>query len=224
MVALAALVLATTLVASSRTGFFRVRGVEVEGNARLSRAAVIRLAGITPSTNAVWLDEGTVEERLEENAWIARAWVRVDLPWSVHVRVVERTPVAMVESGTTTVLVAGDGTVLGSARSRRGLPTIQAPPAWIRLGTPTSVVEAARALAALDPDVLSKVLRLQITPMSTLEIVLRKGVRVSYGAGRSFEDKARAITAVLAWADEEGERLRAITVSAPSAPSVAFAS
>lgn len=221
-IAAAAILLPVVIVVVSRTGLFDVRDMVVEGNNRLSRAAVVRLSGINPSTNAVWLDEGRVEERLEENDWIAQASVRVDLPWSVHVHVVERSPVAVVEAGSMRAVVAGDGTVLASARERRGLPTIQTPPGWIHAGSRVSFVGAARALVAMDPQVLAAVNRVRVTPMGTLEIVLRAGVKVAYGAARSFEGKAEAIGEVLAWADEQGERLRMISVSAPSAPAVAL--
>jgi cell division protein FtsQ len=213
-----ALALGAGLVALTRTGAFAVRTIEVRGADHLTRAVVVGLSGITEETNALWLDEGVVESRLEEDAWIADARVSVTLPWTVNVWILERTPVAVVDGGTTRYLLAGDGSVLGSAGRERGLTTIQVPPAWIRVQVGSSVAGAARALDALDERIRGEVRRVVITPQSSLEIVLRDGLRISYGQARSFEDKAAAIAQVLLWAERSGESLRAIDVSAPGAP------
>ncbi len=59
------------------------------------RPQIVRIAGVSNATNALWLDEGVVERRLEAEPWIADADVRVTLPLTVEIAVHERSPVAV---------------------------------------------------------------------------------------------------------------------------------
>jgi cell division protein FtsQ len=212
--------LAVALLAMTRSSLFHVRDIEVEGNHALSRAELIRRTGITAATNAMWLDEGSVERSLLAEPWIARVEVRVSLPWTVHISIIERTPVAVIRQAAGFLLVAGDGTALGTSARPGGLPLIQTPPASVAEGRAPMLEGSARALGALAPQLRSRVRRVTVAASSTLEIFLDDGVRISYGTADLFVRKAIAIRDVLAWADSEGEHLRAMDVSVPSAPAV----
>jgi cell division protein FtsQ len=214
-----AIVLAAVGLAVTRSHWFHVRSIDVADADHLSRAQIVRLSGITKHDNAVWLDESTAEARLTESPWVAFADVRVDLPWTVTITVTERSPIAILERGTSDVLVAGDGTLLGSAQGA-DLPSIEAPPAWIGSVPSPPVAGVARALAALDPDVRDMVRRIDTSSPSGLELFLSDGLRISYGSARAFADKAIAIADVLAWMQTTGEKIRFLDVSAPSAPAV----
>ncbi len=216
----AAVVLALGGLALTRTGMFHVRSVDVGGNVHLSRAEVVRLAGVTTRSNAIWLDEGAARARLEQDPWVARAEVEVSLPWTVHVTIVERTPVATMDRGAGPLLVAGDGTVLGVATRTRGLAIIVTPPSWVAGVEQVDLQGAARALGSLEPAILERVHRVELDPVKGLSLVLKDGVRVSFGSARSLDQKARALVDVLAWAEQMGERVRSIDVTAPTAPAV----
>jgi cell division protein FtsQ len=216
----AVLVLAGGLAALTRTGVFHVRNVEVVGAEHLSRAQVVELTGITDATDAVWLDEGEVEARLEQNAWIADASVTVTLPWTVEVNVVERLPVAVVQGDLGTMLVGDDGAVLGAVAQRAGLPLIHVPPIRLHLGSRVGIEGAARALAALGPEIVPLVRRVEVDVDGSLEMILRDGLRIAYGRPGSFERKADAIADALRWADDAGERVRTLNVLAPGAPAL----
>jgi cell division protein FtsQ len=215
-----AVALAAALFAITRSSLFHVRDIEIEGAHTLSRAELVRHTGITAATNAIWLDEGSVERRLLAEPWIARVEVRVSLPWTVHISITERTPVAVIRQASVFLLVAGDGTALGTAARPGGLPLIQTPPVPVAEGRTPVLEGSARALGALGPQLRSRVRRVVVAASSTLEIFLDDGVKISYGMPDLFVRKADAIRDVLAWAGSEGERLRAIDVSAPSAPGV----
>jgi cell division protein FtsQ len=221
--ALAALVLAVAGIALSRSGLFGVRTVTVRGNEHLSAEQVLRRSGLTEGLNAVWMDEAAVEEELEEDPWVQQASVMVDLPWTVHVSVVEREPIAIVQTPTGSALVAGDGTVLGPVRRPRRTTLITAPPPWLRTGAVGDLSGAARALGALAPELRARVERVEITVEGTLEMVLGDGTRISYGVPSGFVPKAAAIDEVLTWAEGSGERVRTISVVAPRAPAVTLA-
>jgi len=216
----AVLALAAALVGVTRTGLFRVREVEVQGGGHLSQAQVLRLASIAETSNAVWLDEGEVEARLEQNVWIADASVTVTLPWTVVVEVVERSPVAVLPGDLGPTLVGDDGSLLGPAPHPRRLPTIDVPPARLHLGSHAGVEGAARVLAALSEEVRGLLRRVEVGSDASLELVLRDGLRIAYGAPEAVDRKASAIAQVLRWAEDSRETVRALNVVAPGAPAV----
>lgn len=218
-IAMASVVLVAAGLAATRTGLFRVRGLEVEGGSHRSRDQIARLSGVTERDNAIWLDETAVEARLLRDPWIGRAEVRVDLPWSVKITVTERSPVAVSRLGTEATLVAADGTILGPGRGA-GLPVVDAPPAWVDPGGNRAIGEAARALAALDPMLRSKVRRVTIGDTRGLELLLTDGLRVRFGPPGAYAAKARVLGEVVTWIEGSDERIREIDVSAPSAPVV----
>jgi hypothetical protein len=134
----------------------------------------------------------------------------------------ERVPVAVVDGGFGAMLLAGDGTLLGPAERGRRLPIVHAPPAWLRVGPDEGLEGAARTLSALAVGVRTRVQRLEIAPDGALEIVLRDGMRIAFGAPEAFGAKARAIAEALDWADAAGEAVRTIDVIAPGTPAVSL--
>jgi len=218
-VAGAVILLAVAALVLTRSGVFHVRSVEVDGATHLSRAEVVRLSGITRSDNAIWLDERAIEARLTENPWVANADVHIDLPWTVTVTVTERSPIAIVDRGSTEVLIAADGTLLGLGR-RAGLPVIEVPPTWIVSAGRVPLRGIARALEAMPSDLRAMVHRVDTGSSRGLELFLSEGLRISYGSARAFDQKANAIVDVLAWIEATGEQVRSADVSAPSAPAV----
>ena len=109
LIAVGSIVLLIGGVAASRSSVFDVRRIEVTGTDHLHRPQIVRIAGVSNATNALWLDEGVVERRLEAEPWIADADVRVTLPLTVEIAVHERSPVAVAQ-GAVTSLMAADGT------------------------------------------------------------------------------------------------------------------
>lgn len=206
---------------ASRTSVFDVRGIEVSGRDHLHRPRIVRIAGVSNATNALWLDEGEAERRLEAEPWIADADVRVTLPLTVEIVVHERAPVA-VARGTATSLMAADGTVLGSGKVPRGLPVIELGGAGSVEGIRPSPVGAARALGAMGPALRAQVARVRVLLDGTLEIRLRGGTTVRFGTPEDAERKAETIGRVLAWAGSEGTPLRTISVVSALAPAATF--
>ncbi|OIP31661.1 MAG: hypothetical protein AUK47_22090 [Deltaproteobacteria bacterium CG2_30_63_29] len=73
------------------SGYFAPKNLELEGNLRLSREAIVALAGLEEqSLNLFDLDEEAIEEALEAQPWIESASVETSLPDTVRIRVVER--------------------------------------------------------------------------------------------------------------------------------------
>ena len=221
LIALGSVALAIGGVTASRSSAFDVRGIEVSGNDHLHRPQVVRIAGITDATNALWLDESEAERRLEAEPWIADADVRVTFPLDVEIAVRERTPVALAE-GAVTSLMAADGTALGSGTVARGLPVIELGAAGRVEGVRPSPVGAARVLGAMTPTLRAQVTRVRVLLDGTLEIRLRDGPSVSFGTPDDAQRKAMTINRMLLWARTQGTPLRTLSVVAALAPAATF--
>lgn len=219
----AGVVLSTLLFVASRSTLLRVRRLEVSGASHLASGDVVRLSGISDTTNVLWFDPSGIEQRLEANPWIARAIVSRALPWTIRIAVVERRPVAVVREGEGPVLVAGDGTVLGTAEADHRLPAIVLPPGSSSKGANPVYGGAARAVAVLDATVRPRILRTVVTADGTLRMRLAGGVRISYGTPTRLEAKAEAVRRILRWARAEGASLATVDVSSPDAPAATLA-
>jgi len=214
----------------SRSSWFHVRRIQIAGADHLTRADVLRIAGISSSSNALWLDEVLAEERLEANPWVARADVQRVFPVTVRITVSERTAVAVASDGVHTVLLAGDGTPLGtgatmlaSRRLSKGLPDIELLPAGTVEGSAPSPVGAARALGAMAPALRDLVKDVSVLSNGSLVLSFRGGETVLFGGPEQLFAKARAIERMFAWASWAGERIVRLSVVAPTAPSALFA-
>ena len=222
LIAVGSVVLLIGGVAASRSSVFDVRRIEVSGADHLHRPEIVRIAGVSNATNALWLDEGVVERRLEAEPWIADADVRVTLPLTVEIAVHERSPVAVAQ-GAVTSLMAADGTALGSGRVPRGLPMIELGRAGPVEGIRPSPVGAARALGAMAPALRAQVARVRVLLDGSLELRLRGGPTVRFGTPEDAERKAVTIQRMLAWAGSEGTPLRTLSVVSALAPAATLA-
>jgi cell division protein FtsQ len=78
--------------------FFRVRAVEVEGAHYVAAGDVVSRLHVDTSAS-VWSELGPLEARVQRLPGIRDVTVRRKLPSTLVVRIVERTPVALVSSG-----------------------------------------------------------------------------------------------------------------------------
>jgi cell division protein FtsQ len=179
---------------------------------------VVRLAGVSTSTDLLSLDGAALAARLEASPWVASATVERDLPSTLRITVVERAPVIAVPLHGAYRLLAGDGTSLGTARRRPTLPI-----ASFRSGVDESAaaVDAAAAVAPMRAGARRDVVRVVVRADTTVELTLRGGVTVVYGSAADAVAKARALAAVLDWLRRENAAASSIDVSTPAAPVVA---
>ena len=210
-------------VGVSRTPLFAARDIQVRGGAHVPRARLVELAGISGSTNVLWLDEAAVERRLESEPWVARTDVVAEFPSTIRISVTERTAVAVASDGVRGTLMAGDGTPLAVADRDPDLPVIRFAASGSVDGPAPDPVGAARALGAMSPALRDRVGRVLVQLDGTLEIRIEDGPIVRYGAPSDPEAKARAIWRMLGWARAQGERILRLTVTTPRAPAAILA-
>jgi cell division protein FtsQ len=221
VIAAAVAIVASSLVVS-RSSLLHLRHLELVGTTSLTRAEVVRLAGLSSSTNVLWFDPGAVERRLESYPWVATATVSRRLPGTIRISVVERAPVAMIRDERGFTVVATDGVALSTMEADPSLPEIVVlNGSSVRWGNAEAGAAAARAIAGLDggrrPAVVRAVIR-----AGTLTVVLDGGTRVEFGEPIGIEAKAAAARRILRWATTRRAPVGRVNVIAPDSPTVAF--
>lgn len=201
-----------------RSPYFAAEHVSVEGAVRLTAGRVLRIGGVEPGQNVVTLDTDAAERRLEADPWIASASVTTDLPDTIIVRITERVAVAAVETSQGWEVVAADGVVVATRATAPRLPTITSVLPGDDPSTP-----GARALGAMGPGLRADIETLTVGADGLARLVMGDGVTVSYGNLEEAAEKAQALAAVLAWAEEEGVHVQGIDVSVPGAPTARLA-
>ncbi len=105
LVALMALVLAISALfvagyaAVTRASYFETHAIQVSGNQRLSRQAVLIQSGIAPGDNMLAVNLRLVRKRLLAHPWIEAARVAREIPETIIIEVKEHTPLAVVDMG-----------------------------------------------------------------------------------------------------------------------------
>lgn len=220
VIAAAMVIVATSLVVS-RSSLLHLRHLEVVGTTSLTRAEVVRLAGLSSSTNVLWFDPGAVERRLESDPWVATATVSRRLPATIRISVVERAPVAMIRDERGFTVVATDGVALSTVAADPALPEIVAG-STSRWGNAQARAAAARAIAGLDGGGRPAVIR-AVVWAGTLTVKLDGGTRVEFGEPIGIEAKAAAARRILLWASLQRASVARVNVIAPDSPTATFA-
>jgi cell division protein FtsQ len=219
---LVVMVLGSLGFAATRGPLFHADTIRVRGLEQLPRADVLRIAGISPTTNVFTLNAPAAERRLEALPWIADVTITKHLPTTVVVDIHEHVAVAITDSAGVPRLVAEDGSLLDVAGGLTVLPRIVAaddatdelPIQWVE--------GAARAVAAMDVALRSQIAQVSVMADGELQVDLRSGAAVAYGPAEELAAKAEALRAVLRWAARQGESVLSADVRVPATPSARF--
>jgi cell division protein FtsQ len=76
-----------------------INNIELEGAKRLSRSLVLEQSEVGPGASLLAIRPGQVERALMSHPWIAKAEVSRKWPQSLHLKIQERDPVALVQFG-----------------------------------------------------------------------------------------------------------------------------
>ncbi|MCU1369266.1 MAG: ftsQ [Ilumatobacteraceae bacterium] len=190
--------------------------VEVRGTSRTERAEAVEAAGIASGSAMVGVDAPAVEGRLEALPWVERATVSRSWPGTVEIAVVERTPVAVVGTGSDAVQVDGDGRVLGPVTDT-DLPVLGGDGAVAGRSLSPTQRWVVAAVADLPDDLRSEVAAASATPAG-IRLTLHDGIDVRWGDSRQSTAKADAVRVLLDQADRT--TIDTIDVSVPRAATV----
>src|ERR671930_544801 len=212
---LAAAGLAAASIVITASPVFRAKTIEVVGNHRLPDARIIREAGLHRGTNVFWFHGSTAERRLGRDPWLASASVSRRLPSTIRIAVKERHPASRVQVGSTWLLVATDGVVLGFTTHPPPVPSLPAAGSLRLGGRSPDLAAPARVAAGLDPWVRSRVASLHPSGDGELVLELSSGTRVLFGRPTDVLAKDRALAGIMRWAAHRGKRFRYVDLRAP---------
>jgi len=216
----AGIALAATAWLVANGSMFDARHIEVTGTSHVERGEVLRLTGLRPSTNVLWLDLARVAASVESDPWIASADVSRSLPGTVRIEIHERTPAATMQVGSTWLLVATDGTVLQRVRSRPSLPVLPGP-GRVTIGTRIPHLAGAAAVAGgMSPWLRHRVRTVSPIEDGALQGELPDGAVVLFGQPTEIDAKDQALAGILQWASDRGARLDRVDLRSPLAPVV----
>ena len=206
---LVALVLTVTILTTSPV--FSLQTIELEGLERLSESEVRQsLSGLVDRPLAQ-VGPGDVADALAEFPLIRSLETRVDLPNTLVISVVERTPLGAVQTPTGFDVVDQAAVALWSETVKPfGLPVILVAPD--RESAPFRAI--VRALEVLPPSVLARVDAVTANSQDTVRFSLQDSNHiVLWGSAELSEAKARALPAALLAAGSDGAKL--IDLSTP---------
>ena len=106
------------ITASVRAGF-TVKEVLVDGRKRSPRSDLLDAIGFQIGTPMLNIRPATVRARIEALPWVRSAVVSKRLPATIHVRLLERRPMALWQRGRQLALVDGEGHVITNKRLHR---------------------------------------------------------------------------------------------------------
>jgi cell division protein FtsQ len=159
-----------------------VRSITVQGNHVVSRAQVLRAAGIEPGTPLARINTTAVARRVSQLTQIQSAQVSRHWPDSVVIAVRERTPALAVASGGGYALIDRFGVVLGHVAERPpGMTLLATTASLASLRGDPAVGAAVTVLAQLPPHVRRLVRSVAAPSPQAVTLNLRKGITVVWG-------------------------------------------
>lgn len=178
------------------TSLFAVRDVEVTGTGRLAPVAVLAAADVPVGSPLARLDADAVAARVRE-ALPAVAAVSVDRDWprTVRLRVTERQPAVALRTTQGTGLMDAGGVVFARVgRVPVGVPVLETP----RPGRDDAATRSGLAvLGGLPPDLRQKVFVVRAGSPDDVELELRGGAEVVWGAPEQAARKAEVLRVLL---------------------------
>ena len=83
--------------AVTQSSYFEAKTIAVHGNQRLSKERILKQAGLKLHDNILSVNVNTLRGRLVVHPWIAAAEIERELPDTIHIRIKERVPIAIVD-------------------------------------------------------------------------------------------------------------------------------
>jgi cell division protein FtsQ len=200
-----------TVVILTTSPIFSLQNMELEGLERLSESEVRGHLSALVGKPLAQVGPGDVAEMLADLPLVRSVETRVDLPNTLVVSVVERTPLGAVQTPTGFDVVDQAAVVLWSESVKpMSLPVILVAP-----DRESAAFRAiVRALEVLPPSVLARVDAVTANSQDTVRFSLQDSNHiVLWGSAELSEAKARALPAALLAAGAEGAKL--IDLSTP---------
>jgi len=210
--------------AATWPGFFPKR-IVVSGNRTVPSQEIAQRAHIAADANVWLLNTGAARRRIEAIPYINEAWIHRSLPANVRIDVTERSPYAVLESSSQTVLIDRDLRVLQQLDRSVTLPKFIVPAANVPAEGAFIKAGAVQRLRD-DYDVLTQahviVRSLSYDKFGDLLATMPTGVRLLLGDDTDLQKKAALIPPILSQVAAGGRRIAAVDLRAPKTPVVEY--
>ncbi|MDO8963301.1 MAG: FtsQ-type POTRA domain-containing protein [Coriobacteriia bacterium] len=159
----AAVVVVSACLGVYNSGLFGVTRVEVVGVTHLSQEHVRRIARVPDGTTLIRFPADEVAGRVAEDPWVRSVSVSRVFPDAMRIRIVERSPVALVDAGKVFWLIDAGGYVIAqrSTEDTASLPVVRDVPGLDpkagRRTTSEPLLNAMKVLAGISREVASSV-------------------------------------------------------------------
>lgn len=204
---------------------FDPKTVAVTGNERVTRGEILSRAAIARDQSMWFQSVGAIAKRIEAIPYIETARVRRLPPASILIVVSERTPLAVVDSGTDAAVVDRTLRVLQAATGAENLPVFLVKPGLAL--TPGTFLTQSRivtlrddyesmAAAHLSPR------ELELDRFGGLVATMRGGIRVLLGDENDFAKKLALVDPILSQVVANQRQVAAIDLRAPAAPVIVY--
>jgi cell division protein FtsQ len=183
--------------------------VEVSGATTVGESRVRRTAEVPTGTPLARVDLDAIRARVEAISAVRRVEVSRSWPHAVHIEVVERTPIAVLDRGNGLQALDSEGVLFGSYGTRpRGLPLVRTQP-----DTRTEALEeTGKVIEALPTRIAARVDVVEVATVDEIRLVLANGRRVLWGSAEDSGQKAEVLEVLLRRPGQQ------IDVSVPGRP------
>ncbi|MET9831523.1 FtsQ-type POTRA domain-containing protein [Streptomyces sp. NPDC006385] len=207
--------------------WLRVERVSISGTKVLTPTQVGEAADVPVGAPLISVDTGVIEARLRRKlpridaVDVVRSW-----PHGIGLKVVERTPVLIVQKGGNFVEVDDEGVRFATVSAPpKGVPVLEltlsrsgsAAASLRRFGEDRLVREAVRVAGAIPAAVARYTLVVKVRSYDDISLELSDGRIVAWGSGERGAAKARTLTALM----KASPDARYFDVSVPTAPASA---
>jgi cell division protein FtsQ len=171
-----------------------VKQVDVQGESLLSQQQILNAADVPLGGHLAQLDLASIRSRVGALAPVRRVDVSRHWPDGVLIKVVERTPVAVVQLGGLYHAMDSDGVLFRTyPRPPAGLPTVVSS---ANTGS-TALAEAATVIASLPSGLASRVDHIAVQGPDEISLVMIHGATVIWGSADQSDLKAQVLAALL---------------------------
>ncbi len=193
-----------------------VKTITVEGADLTDSATLSQALEPLKGTPLARVGEREVAAQVDHFPAVESVEVVAKPPSELHVRIIERTPVAVLKDGKKFVLIDESGKALASVRKRSAakLPLIDGAKA---AEDPDVFASITGVLGALQPEVLKQLDHASARSVDSVELQLTNGQKVLWGNAGQQELKATVLQALLQAKGVKG-KASVIDVSTPTRP------
>jgi len=217
----AVLVVVAAATALYRSQVFEITDVEVLDASTLTEAAVLGRAAVPSGSTLLRFPRHAIEERLLQDPWIASAVISRDFPSTLRIRIAERVPAALVDTGQTFWIVDSSGLVMAEASLDTSSPLVAIrdvsgfEPRPGRTSNSDALVNALRVLDGISGGLKSIVRAVSAPSVDETTLITESSVEIMIGEAVNLPEKSALALGIL---EEQGSGVVFIDVRSIERP------